>query len=312
MLDHVAHAAGHWQDLWRRYAVDLGAEWVSGGTNRGFAPGQLRFRNGARLEMLMPWDVHVDDFLARFLDRSGPGAHHLTFKVADLGAALDEARQAGFEPIGIDLSNPGWMEAFIHPKQATGVVVQLAESSEPPNDRSLRGRARRRRGFPTTDVPSMTDPGMRQEPTSSGSCMPSPTPPSPARCSSTSCTGRWSTRDRQASHGWTTLSWGGPLGIRLVWPVEAATGNEAADGLTEWLSGRPGRVHHLELRVDEPAAVPGALPATDSSCHPQDGAGSDWWEVPAADNAGLRLGNAGHRVIDRRRVVPPGRRLDDR
>ena len=34
----------------------------------------------------------------------------------------------GFSPIGIDFSDPEWMEAFIHPKQATGVVVQLAEA----------------------------------------------------------------------------------------------------------------------------------------------------------------------------------------
>ena len=81
VLDHVAHAVHRWQDVWDRYASDLGAVWASGGPGPGFAPGQVRFANGARVEMLMPWDVGVNDFLARFLASHGPGPHHLTFKV---------------------------------------------------------------------------------------------------------------------------------------------------------------------------------------------------------------------------------------
>ncbi len=139
VLDHVAHAVPRWQDVWHRYATDLGAEWASGGPGPGFAPGQLRFANGARVEVLMPCNVDVNDFLARFLDRSGPGAHHLTFKVPDLGAAIDAAGQFRIEPINVDLSDPEWMEAFLHPTPAGGVVVQLAEaphpwSSPPPDD----------------------------------------------------------------------------------------------------------------------------------------------------------------------------------
>ena len=53
-LDHVAHAVPRWQDVWDRYATDLGAEWNSGGPGPGFAPAQLRFANGARVEVLMP------------------------------------------------------------------------------------------------------------------------------------------------------------------------------------------------------------------------------------------------------------------
>ena len=54
VLDHVAHAVPRWQDVWDRYAIDLGAEWTSGGPGPGFAPGQLQFANGARVEVLMP------------------------------------------------------------------------------------------------------------------------------------------------------------------------------------------------------------------------------------------------------------------
>ena len=156
VLDHVAHAVHQWRDVWHRYAVDLGADWSSGGLAIGFAPGQIEFANGARLELLMPNDVEANDFLHRFLAHSGPGPHHLTFKVPDLVLAIEQIRHAGYEPIGIDLSAPEWMEAFIHPKQATGVVLQLAQAPSPwtgpPPD-----------GFPT---------GKRQRPDRTGPARP--------------------------------------------------------------------------------------------------------------------------------------------
>src|SRR5664280_1958007 len=147
VLDHVAHAVPRWQDVWTRYAVDLGAEWNSGGPGPGFAPAQLRFGNVARVVVLMPHRVEVNDFLDRFVTRHGPGAHHLTFKVPDLEAALERVVQAGIEPIGVDVSDPEWMEAFVHPKRATGVVIQLAEQqvpwvSPPPEDSPTERRQR--------------------------------------------------------------------------------------------------------------------------------------------------------------------------
>jgi hypothetical protein len=139
VLDHVAHAVPSWQSVWDRYVIGLGAEWSSGGPGPGFAPAQLRFGNGARIELLMPCAVEENDFLQRFITTNGPGPHHMTFKVPDLAAAIEQATKFGFDPIGVDFSDPEWMEAFIHPKQATGVVVQLAEapnlwSSSPPDD----------------------------------------------------------------------------------------------------------------------------------------------------------------------------------
>ncbi len=50
-----------------------GPSWSSGGPGPGFAPAQLRFANGARVEVLMPWDVEVNDFLSRFLAGQRPG-----------------------------------------------------------------------------------------------------------------------------------------------------------------------------------------------------------------------------------------------
>ncbi len=298
-LDHVAHAVVHWRDIWDRYAVDLGAQWVSGGWSRGFAPGQLRFGNGARLEMLMPWDVEYDDFLARFLARHGPGAHHLTFKVPDIRAALRDAERAGFEPLGVDLSDPEWMEAFLHPKQASGVVVQLAESSiqgegsgewsTPPPD-----------GFPT---------GQRRVASSDRPVAPGAlawvvhavADGDAARSLFVGLLAGTPLEEGVADGvGWAAVSWGGPLRLRLLWPVglhpaygARRRGDETAQSpahrLEEWLGGRAGRVHHLELEVEDPAGVPDSSPATDPLTAVGAAADEPRWAVPARANHGLAL-----------------------
>jgi catechol 2,3-dioxygenase-like lactoylglutathione lyase family enzyme len=126
----VAVAVEQWADAWPTWVQTLGGRWSSGGLGVGFSPAQLSFANGARLEVLAPHQVETNDFLRRFLDRGGPGPHHLTFKVPDIHAALAAAEAAGFTPEQIDLSDPGWLEAFLHPRQAQGVVVQLAQAAQ--------------------------------------------------------------------------------------------------------------------------------------------------------------------------------------
>ncbi len=279
VLDHVAHAVHRWQDVWGRYAVDLGGEWSSGGLSAGFAPAQLQFANGARVEVLMPNDTGVNDFLERFLSSNGPGPHHLTFKVRDLSSAIEQARRAGWEPIGIDLSHSDWMEAFIHPKQATGVVVQLAQApaawgSPAPHDYPSERRAH----------PDGTGPVA---------------PASLLRVTHVSADmdvatglfvdllgGEVDGEGDQQGRRWVDLSWGGPLGLRLVAP-DTASGGAA---LLAWLDGRPGRVHHLELQAEEPDGLPGARPVRPDEVESGLGTGSARrWVVEPQANAGMRL-----------------------
>jgi len=279
VLDHVAHAVHRWHDVWDRYAADLGAVWASGGPGPGFAPGQLRFANGARVEVLMPWDVEVNDFLSRFLDRSGPGPHHMTFKVPNLEEALDQVRRTGVEPIGIDMSDPEWMEAFIHPKLAGGIVVQLAEaphpwSSPPPAD------------FPT---------GRRLRLDGSGPAAPAilervchVVADLPAARALFCDLLAGAVVDEGAGDGarWVDIRWSGPLGLRLMAAIDPTAPGPVAD----WLAGLPGRVHHIVVETEEPEAVPGARPATAGLATL--GAGSDAdgvWAIPAKENAGLGI-----------------------
>ena len=129
-LDHIAVAADTWDALWPRYRSELGGEWVSGDDEAGFgfAPAQVRFANNMKVEALMP-NEGDNDFLRRFLAQRGPGPHHMTFKVPDIRQKLVEVEAAGYSPVGVYLANPdGWQEAFIHPKQGPGIVIQIAQS----------------------------------------------------------------------------------------------------------------------------------------------------------------------------------------
>jgi catechol 2,3-dioxygenase-like lactoylglutathione lyase family enzyme len=90
---------------------------------------QWGYAGGGRLEILEP--LGADGFLHRFLATRGPGIHHVTFKVPDLDAVCAGAEAHGFRIVGRDESDPSWAEAFLHPKEALGIVVQLAESRVP-------------------------------------------------------------------------------------------------------------------------------------------------------------------------------------
>ena len=130
-LDHVALATRDVAPVLDFLVGELGGMVLFGGNGPGFRPMQVRLGDeagGMTVELLEPWDVEHDDFLERFLVRHGEGPHHLTFKVDDLAETLDRVRQSGFQPVGVDFSDPHWKEAFLLPREAHGTVVQLAES----------------------------------------------------------------------------------------------------------------------------------------------------------------------------------------
>jgi methylmalonyl-CoA epimerase len=67
--------------------------------------------------------------IARFLEKRGPGLHHVALAVDDIHAALAELRQAGVRLID-EVPRPGAegaLVAFVHPSAAQGVLVELKQ-----------------------------------------------------------------------------------------------------------------------------------------------------------------------------------------
>ena len=80
------------------------------------------------IQLLEP--IRDDSPVARFLERNGgPGVHHIGYGVADVGATLHDLKDLGVRVVD-DVprhGSRGCMVAFLHPKGAMGVLVELVE-----------------------------------------------------------------------------------------------------------------------------------------------------------------------------------------
>jgi methylmalonyl-CoA/ethylmalonyl-CoA epimerase len=92
--------------------------------DEGFRFVQYRYPNRMKIELMEP--IGRAGFLTKFLDHRGEGVHHLAFKVSDIDARLADLRSRGIDPVHVVVQGP-WKEAFIHPRQAHGVLIQLLE-----------------------------------------------------------------------------------------------------------------------------------------------------------------------------------------
>jgi methylmalonyl-CoA/ethylmalonyl-CoA epimerase len=67
--------------------------------------------------------------IAKFLEKKGPGIHHIAFDVADIEVEINRLKNEGFELIhqtpkdGADNK----IIAFLHPKSTEGVLVELCQ-----------------------------------------------------------------------------------------------------------------------------------------------------------------------------------------
>jgi len=81
----------------------------------------------SEVELLEPRDAGSP--IAKFIERRGPGIHHVCYRVADLDAALARARKAGYRLVDETprTGAGGCRVAFLHPKSTAGVLIELTE-----------------------------------------------------------------------------------------------------------------------------------------------------------------------------------------
>ncbi|HEY8770336.1 MAG TPA: methylmalonyl-CoA epimerase [Thermoleophilaceae bacterium] len=79
------------------------------------------------VELLAP--LSPDSAVGRFLERSGPGLHHVAYQTEDIDSALDSVREAGMRLIDEQPRTGirGSKVAFVHPKSTGGVLTELVE-----------------------------------------------------------------------------------------------------------------------------------------------------------------------------------------
>lgn len=129
-LDHIGLAVRSIEEA-RRFYEQLGLavseieEVPQEGVRVAFIP-----VGETRLELLEP--TRPDSPIATFLEKRGPGVHHLCFATADVQAA-----DARLRAEGVSLLRPaptpgagGCTVQFVHPRSAGGVLVELSQEPE--------------------------------------------------------------------------------------------------------------------------------------------------------------------------------------
>ncbi|MFA7407749.1 MAG: methylmalonyl-CoA epimerase [Anaerolineaceae bacterium] len=81
------------------------------------------------IELVQPTDM--DTGLGKYLEKRGEGMHHLCIEVDDIDGMLADLKAKGVQLIDeVARDLPGRRMAFIHPKAANGVLVELYEIVE--------------------------------------------------------------------------------------------------------------------------------------------------------------------------------------
>lgn len=127
-IDHVALAVSDFDRAERFFRSVLGAVPGSEGGDpklkffwRIYSLGDL-----SRMELLTP--TGEGSFLEGFLaGRGGAGVHHITLQTPDIAAAKRFLEEQDIPYFGYRESGDNWKEFFIHPKDAFGVLIQVAE-----------------------------------------------------------------------------------------------------------------------------------------------------------------------------------------
>ena len=130
ILDHIAVAVPSLDDVlptWRDVLglAEEGRELVAAqGVTVAFLDA-----GGARVELLEPTGPETP--VGRYLDRRGPGLHHVALEVDDVEAALAALKARGVRLIDAE-PRPGahgTRVAFVHPKATGGVLLELVEKA---------------------------------------------------------------------------------------------------------------------------------------------------------------------------------------
>jgi methylmalonyl-CoA epimerase len=90
---------------------------------------QIAFLPTSNSEVELVRPTTKDSGLGRYLEKRGPGMHHICLEVDDILGMLAHLKGKGIQLINEELrtGEDGRKYAFIHPKSASGVMVELYE-----------------------------------------------------------------------------------------------------------------------------------------------------------------------------------------
>ena len=127
-IDHVGIAVPDLNDAVERYGRTLGVEPVHRERVEDQGVEEVLFAVGSSFIQLLG-ALGPDTPVGAFLQKRGPGVHHVAYRVDDVAAALVRLRDEGVRLID-EAPRPGSRGtsiAFVHPKGMGGVLVELVQ-----------------------------------------------------------------------------------------------------------------------------------------------------------------------------------------
>jgi methylmalonyl-CoA/ethylmalonyl-CoA epimerase len=127
-LDHVGIAVSDLEAGRAFYERVLGLEATHEEVIEDQGVHELLFPLGdAWVQLVAP--LGPDTPVGRFLAKRGEGVHHIGYAVKDMASALEGARAGGLEVLepAPRIGSGGTVVAFVHPRSARGVLIELVE-----------------------------------------------------------------------------------------------------------------------------------------------------------------------------------------
>ena len=127
-VDHIGIATRQIDEalaLWRD-SLGLEVDSTEEVTNQGVRVTMLSIGE-SHIELLEP--LSENSPVGKFLDKRGPGIHHVAIRVGDIRTTLAELKEKGMRLIDETprLGARGCLVAFIHPASTNGVLLELVE-----------------------------------------------------------------------------------------------------------------------------------------------------------------------------------------
>lgn len=128
-VDHIGLAVEDMDEALRIWSETLGLA-VTHDETVAEQGTRVVFLDGHNAEIELLGALGPDTPVGKFIEKRGPGMHHICFAVDDLEAAMQAVAAQGLELIDETprIGAKGKRLAFVHPKSAHGVLIELYDA----------------------------------------------------------------------------------------------------------------------------------------------------------------------------------------
>ena len=127
-IDHIGVAVDDLDGAVKLYSESFGMREQHRETIAAFDVEAVLLEVGeGHVELLKP--LSGESGIGKFIERNGPGLHHVAYQTSDIDSALEQVKAAGLDLIDQEprAGIRGSRVAFLHPKSTGGVLTELVE-----------------------------------------------------------------------------------------------------------------------------------------------------------------------------------------